>query len=268
MLDPHISRDALRGRRVVITRPSEQAAGLAEACRSLGAEAIIAPAIAIVEPVTWAPLDEALARLDLYAWLIVTSVHAARAVRARVRALDIADRLTGVRLAAVGPATAAALPGAEPGRVLVSSEQHAQALADEIPDVAGKHILFPRGDRAREFLPQRLRSRGATVDDPIAYRTIPGEGLGVILGEIAAERCDALVLTSPSTVEFVASALTRRGLTLAERASRARPALFCIGPTTADAVRQLGVEPQGVAAGSAEGLSEIMSRWFANGVTG
>jgi len=264
MPDVGIAGQALRGRRVVITRPREQAASLAAAVRALGGEPIIAPAIAIVKPTSWAPLDAALTRIDSYAWLIVTSAHAARAVCERAETLGVTDRLTGVRLAAVGTATAAALGGAQPSRVLVGNEYHAQALADEIPDVAGHRILFPRGDRASKVLPERLRARGASIHDPVAYRTIPGEGLSLVLGEILADRCDALVLSSPSTVEFVGAALADRGLKLTQRA---RPALFCIGPVTAQAVRQLGVEPHGVAAGSAEDLTDIMSRWFANGAT-
>lgn len=268
MPEVSIAGQALHGRRIVIARPREQAASVATSIRALGGEAVVAPAIAIVEPLSWAPLDAALARIDSFAWLVVTSAHGARAVCDRARVLGVTDRLTGLRLAAVGPSSAAALAPiaatSSAGRVLVGSEYQAQTLAEEIPDVAGQRILFPRGDRAREVLPERLVARGAMVDDPVVYRTVAGAGLPHIVAEIAADRCDALVLSSPSAVEFVAAALSERGLTLAQRA---HPALFCIGPVTADALRQLGAEPRGVATGDVQHLIDIMSRWFANGVT-
>ena len=77
----------LQGKRIVVTRPEAQAGGLAARLRELGAEPIACPAIAIAPPSDFAPLDTAIARLDRYDRLIVTSANGVRALLARMAEL-------------------------------------------------------------------------------------------------------------------------------------------------------------------------------------
>src|SRR6476646_3352427 len=103
----------LAGRRIVVTRPRVQAAGLVAGLRALGAEPVECPAIAIVPPASYAPLDAALARLGEYDWLLFTSVNGVAAFTARRAGLGQQDPLpAGVRVGAIGPATASALRAA------------------------------------------------------------------------------------------------------------------------------------------------------------
>ena len=104
---PLASPRQLAGKRIVITRPRAQAAALAEKLAALGAEPVLFPTIEIAPLDDTGPLDAALGQLHAHAyqWLIFTSANAVSVV---------CDRLagglpTGVRLAAVGPATARAL---------------------------------------------------------------------------------------------------------------------------------------------------------------
>ena len=66
---------SLAGLRVVITRPEIQAGGFADRLRALGAEPVLFPTIAIVPPEMGGPLDQAIARLRDYDWIIFTSVN-------------------------------------------------------------------------------------------------------------------------------------------------------------------------------------------------
>ncbi len=77
----------LSGRRVVVTRPEEQAEGLCSRLRALGAQPVEFPVIAIAPPEPGGPLDQAIARLDSYDWLIFTSVNGVDCFWARLEDL-------------------------------------------------------------------------------------------------------------------------------------------------------------------------------------
>jgi uroporphyrinogen-III synthase len=230
----------LAGRRVAVTRPGERAAGLTAALEALGAEVLAAPAIAVAPPASYAALDAALAAAGRYDWLALTSAAAVDAVADRLHAAGT-TLPDPPRVAAVGRATAAAAR-ARLGRVdLVPALHAADGLADALPAARGARVLFPCADRARDALPSVLRARGATVDRVVAYRTVdaPPEALAAVAACAAAGTLDAVVVASPSA----AGALAR-----ACGGDAARLRAVCIGPTTADACRALGVPVAGVAA--------------------
>lgn len=251
----------LQNKRIAITRAAGQADGLAERLRAQGAVLLLCPAIAIAPPDDYGPLDAALARLAGYDWLLVTSANAARALLDRLDALglDVAA-LAGLRVGAVGPATAAAL--AERG-ILADFVPHAHladAILAEIGDVAGRRFLLPRADIAREALAAGLRARGALVDDIAAYRTIPGPGPSALAPYLRGRALDAVTFSSPSTVRYTLAGLEGAGLPRAEAlALLAGVAVVCIGPVTAEAARAEGLAVAAVAhAHTADGLAQAL----------
>jgi uroporphyrinogen-III synthase len=192
---------------------------------------------------------------------VVTSVNAVHAIAARLDALGPArDRLRRVRTAAVGPATAAALARLGSASPLLAAEHSAAALAEAIPDVAGRRVLFPCGDVARDELPAILRQRGAEVDAFVAYRTVPAPDRSALVREVALDRADAIVVASPSAVQSTLSALMQSGVRVTDRPGR--PAWFCIGPVTADALRAHGIDADVIGAGALEGFVERIETWY------
>src|SRR5690242_4887934 len=153
-----MDKHPLKDKRIITTRPEDQATSLTARLRELGAEPIIAPAIAIVPPVDFAPLDAALAQLSVYHWLIVTSANGVRILITRMLALgkDIAA-LKQLRIGAIGPATAQALAEHGLKADFIPTAYVAEAILAEIGDVAGQHILLPRADIARATLAIGLR---------------------------------------------------------------------------------------------------------------
>ena len=100
----------LAGRTVVVTRAAEQAGVFVTLLEEAGARVMQAPTIAIEAPESWAPVDAALADLGRFTWVIFTSVNGVRMIGARLGALGRSwSALSGARVAAIGPATAAAL---------------------------------------------------------------------------------------------------------------------------------------------------------------
>ncbi len=233
----------LFGKTVVVTRAREQADTFARLLEAAGAEVLETPAIALEPPASWAPLDEALARLDSYAWVLFTSANGVRAFAGRLPARGLDWRaLSRCRLAAIGPATADALAayGMRADRVAeeFTAEGFLAALVEE--PVAGKRLLLPRAEVARETLPEELRRRGATVDVIPVYRTVPDRTAAAALREaLKARRVAAVTFTSSSTVEHFVEMLKGEDLLATLRGVR----IACIGPVTAETARRYGLSP-------------------------
>jgi uroporphyrinogen-III synthase len=223
----------LKGRRVVVTRPENQAKELCSRLRALGAEPVEFPVIAIVPPEeTDGLLGQAIARLAGYDWIIFTSVNGVEHFWARLAGREDFGATFRGKVAAIGPATAEALRRREAPVHLMPAEYRAEAILDEIGDVAGQRILLPRADIARPALADGLRAMGAQVDEVAVYRTVLGNPTQAAFDALRAG-VDVVIFTSSSTARnFVA--LTA-GLDYGD------PAVACIGPVTAATARDLGL---------------------------
>jgi hydroxymethylbilane synthase len=253
---PFLARatSALSGKTIAVTRPAEQAAALVELLRAHGAEPLCCPTIAIEHVSDGSQLDVALRDLGSASWIVFTSANAVHAVAERLKSLGVRMPASAL-LAAVGGGTAEALQRRIHRADFVPSTSNGESLADELPDVKGQVVLFPRGDLASDVLPSRLRARGAHVRDVVVYHTVAGPGVEELAPRVRDGTLDAVVFTSPSSVRFAADVLATRA------ASNDGPAIVCIGPTTARAARELGIEPDAQAeTQSVGGIVEALER--------
>lgn len=246
----------LRGLRIVVTRAPEGAAEFSRRLAALGAQPIEMPAIRIVPLEDTGPLDRAIAQLSSYDWVIFTSRNGVNAFWQRLEALELDSRaLHPLRIAAIGPMTAAALQarGIEPD--YVPAEFVAEAILAGIGDVASQRILLPRADIARPVLAEGLRARGAIVDEIAAYCTLPAKG--PLPDPASLSQADVVTFTSSSTVRHFVQAVggpeALKGLVVA-----------CIGPITAATCQEVGLTPHIVAEEyTLEGLVRALVRYFA-----
>jgi uroporphyrinogen III methyltransferase/synthase len=247
----------LSGVSVVVTRPRAQAQALVARLTAVGAEVVMLPVIAIREPGDPAALREAAQRAADYDWIVFTS---ANAVHRYVTLLRDGRDLGGARLAAVGPATAAALAAWHLQPDLVADESTAEGLVAAMPDPEGRRrrVLFPRSASARDVLVSGLRAKGWRVDDIEAYRTVTaGRRDGATAQAVkAAAAADVITFSSPSTV---ASYLELSG-------GKVPGVVACIGPVTAEAARRAGLVVDLVAPEySAGGLVDaLVAHWLAS----
>lgn len=231
--------------RVLVTRQPDQAGELREGLQALGLTVIEVPLIETAPPADPAPLDAALRALATYDWIAFTSANAVAAVALRLAATGARWPAT-VRVACVGPATAAAIAERLPGAAIaLQPEEDHRALgllhAWDAAALAGARVLLPASDRARDVLARGLRERGAVVDTPVAYRTLPARDLGPRLAEALAGGVDLVTLASPSAVETFESG---------RPAGRPAPPVAVIGPVTEQAARAAGLAVAVVAAPS------------------
>ncbi|PKQ38005.1 MAG: uroporphyrinogen-III C-methyltransferase [Actinobacteria bacterium HGW-Actinobacteria-1] len=231
----------LFGKTVVVTRSRAQASALTDALEDLGAEVLEFPAIKVVDPESFEPVDDAIRNLDLYSWLVLTSVNGVERFFDRLEYADKDARaLAGLRVAAIGPATAAACIARGVRPDYVPDEYRAEGVLEGLCERgvgAGTNVLLARALEAREVLPEKLRERGARVDVVPVYRTIVGEGEPGVLDRLRDGDIDAVTFTSSSTVtNFIT--LTE-GIDLADALKGALVA--SIGPITSDTARAAGL---------------------------
>jgi uroporphyrinogen III methyltransferase/synthase len=236
----------LFGKRILVTRPRDQATELVERLEARGAEAIEAPMIRIVPADDDGPLDEICARAGTFDWIVFSSVNAVDAFMTRLLATPRDVRaLSGVNLVAVGPATAERLARHGLKADLVPAEYRAEAIVSALSargDVAGLKVLLPHTDIGREVVADELRKRGADVTEVIAYRTVLADAERDdepdIYRLLLERRIDAVTFTSPSAVRSFVKVLGAEPAADLLRTT----AVASIGPVTAEAAAQCKIE--------------------------
>ncbi len=250
-------RRPLFGKRIVVTRAATQAPLLSEKLRDLGADVLEMPATQVVR-LDLAPLRTAIARIDEYQWIIFTSQNAVPIFWEQLLGAGRDARaLAGVRVAAVGPATAGALlehgilVDVVPERFVAESLLEKLAARD---DMAGASVLYVTAEGARDVLPAGLEELGASVERIDAYRSIiDGSGAKRLRRALEKGDVDLVTFTSASSVRGYVEAA-------GEEVSRRAPAAS-IGPTTSEAIALAGIDLEVEASESTiDGLVDAIER--------
>jgi uroporphyrinogen-III synthase len=231
----------MRNRRILVTRQHEQAGEMIREIELRGGTAVVVPMIITGPPRAWAECDAAIDRLGTYDALVFTSVNAVESFVGRTRMLGIPPALLArARSVAVGEATASALAGNGLPVVLVPEKFAGASLASALGDsLAGKRVLIPRGNIARETLPEALREGGAIVETVTVYVTSGPEGIdrGRFVHRVLSGEFDVVTFASPSAAVNFGTLFQAEELSAVHNNAR----IAVIGPSTADAVKALGL---------------------------
>lgn len=252
---------ALAGRRIVVTRPAAQADELCERLAQARAIPIRLPVIDVVPVDPPDGLDAALGNLPAYDWIVFTSANGVRFVFDRWLELGRPSIIwRTVRVAAIGPATARALSRRGVTAAAMPDDYLAERILDAVGDVRGRRFLLLRADIANPRLPQRLRERGAYVDDVVAYCTVQRRPDAEAIAGLRAG-ADAITFTSPSTVTGLLAMLGDDWRSLVGNA-----AVVSIGPVTSAAARDAGLTVDAEAAvHTIDGLMDALTAHFTAG---
>jgi uroporphyrinogen III methyltransferase / synthase len=235
----------LFGKRVLVTRPRDQAGEMVDRLTVLGAEAIEAPMIRIVPPEDDAPLKEAARNVRLFDWIVFTSGNAVDAFMTALLEVSRDIRgLAGPQIATVGSGTAERLARYGIRVDLVPDEFRAEAVVaalEERGHLEGARVLVPRADIGRDVIAEGLRNAGAVITDVVAYRTVledaqQDDGPDVYR-MLLDEKIDVVTFTSPSAVRNFSEIYgTEQTTDLLKNTIVAT-----IGPVTAEAAIHLGI---------------------------
>jgi uroporphyrinogen III methyltransferase/synthase len=231
----------LEGRTIVVTRATEQAGSFAALLEDAGARVMQAPTIVIEPPDSWAPLDAALADLRSFTWVVFTSVNGVGMVDRRLAALGRPwSALDTARVAAIGPATAAALRAHDVHPEVVPGEYRAEGLVERLRGVVGPRdrVLLPRAAQTRDLLVGELRALGAQVTEVAAYRTRAlADATVPVRAALARREVDAVTFTSSSTARNFARLFTDEE----RRTWFSDVTVASIGPITAATAEEYGL---------------------------
>lgn len=242
-----VEKKPLFGRRILVTRARSQASELVDLIDDFGGEAVEFPVIKLQppsRPEAQQALDEALDDLHTYDWILLTSVNGVEFFfnRLRERRIDV-RRMGNARIAAVGPKTAEAL--AERGIIadVLPSKYQGEGMLEAIQAdlIAGQKVLLPTADLAREYLPVKMRELGLQVTEVDVYENVLTADDGdEIIHLLQNHSIHIITFTSSSTVTNLIEALKQLGieepLSLLQGVE-----IACIGPKTAETVRQYGL---------------------------
>jgi uroporphyrinogen III methyltransferase/synthase len=248
----------LGGGRVLVTRPAGQHDEVDALVREAGGECLHVPVIAIADPPSWQPLDEAIDRADGYDWIVFASANGVRSFLRRLRAAGRDARGLGTaRLAAIGPATRRELEQAGLVCDLVPDTFRSEGLAAALAGtVRNGRFLLVRADKGRDVLRRDLEALGHHVDEVAAYCSRPLDSLDDdVLAMLDDLPIDWIMVTSSSIAEAAARLF----------GSRMRQwRIASISPVTTTAIVTSGLQPT-VEADQAtlEGLVAAMVGWHA-----
>jgi len=238
---------ALAGKTVVVTRPADKVAPLFEAIERMGGKLQPIPTLAFEPAGDTERIDAAIDELESYDWLFFTSANAVYYFLEEL----MKDRKLPARLkiATVGPATASAVEDAGYAVELVADRRTGVDLAQQFLNTvgAGKRVLWPTAEQARQEMQQTLVAAGVQIEPLVVYRSsIPPVEARV---QADASTFDWILVTSPMAgrnfVELYGSPEGARWV--------------AIGPTTQAEMQKLLRIPVTVAReASLEALAEVL----------
>lgn len=235
-------RRPLSGQRIVVTRTREQASQLSHLLHERGAGVWEIPTIRITLPLEHVALVESISGIGSYDWLVFTSPNGVTAFFDYFfKAFDDIRALGALRIAAIGPATAAKLKELHLRVDVTPDEYVARKIAQAINQyetVENLRFLLMRAEVANPELPKMLEEMGGIVDDVACYRTVPEtEDRAGVADKFRKLGADWLTFTSASTVENFHARFDLPKMVAAFPHMK----LASIGPETSRALTTLGL---------------------------
>jgi uroporphyrinogen III methyltransferase / synthase len=255
----------LAQKNVLVTRAAGQSSQFTQLLHQQGATVLEMPALEICPPSSWQALDEAIAQLQQFDWLILTSTNGVDYFFDRLTALGKDARsLAGIKIAVVGKKTSACLQqrGLQPD--FIPPNFVADALITDFPDadrLPGTRILFPRVETGgREVLVKEFTEKGAIVTEVAAYqsgcaKSVPAE----VLAAFAQGSIDVITFASSKTVKCFHQLMVAAG----QEPWQDQPiCIASIGPQTSNDCQQLfGRVDVEAAEYTLEGLTKAIVTW-------
>lgn len=235
-----MSVGSLRGKTILITRAASQSSEFTQLLTEIGATVLEMPALEIREPSTWEPLDQAIATLDTFNWLILTSANGVEYFFKRLQTLgkDIHD-LGQLKIAVVGKKTDKYLQQHGLKADFIPPDFVADSLVAHFPEsLSQQKILFPRVETGgRDILVKELTEQGANIVEVPAYesgcpRSIPDD----VWSAMETQTIDIVTFASSKTVRNFWQLIQQQGGNL----DLLKPVkIASIGPQTSDTCLEL-----------------------------
>lgn len=250
----------LAGLNIVVTRPREQANGLAQSITRQGGTALLLPLLEINPAGDSRALNTLAQNLQSYNLLVFISPNAVKFGMAALGSLSITGRQSGksgqLKIAAVGQSSAQALRDLGVEQVIAPTERfdsEALLALPELQNVAGWHVAILRGDAGREVLGDTLKTRGARVEYITCYQRNKPD---INSEKLLAGRIDVLTVTSSEALTYLWQLLNE-----ADRTRLAAIPLFVPHERIAVLARQQGWREVVQTASGDDGMLAALVAW-------
>jgi uroporphyrinogen-III synthase len=207
-----------------------------------GALTINLPAILAGDSPSWNDCDDAITTLDRYQGVFFSSRNSVAFLLKRIHAIDPKQirTLTSLHLFALGDHTEDCLHDAGLFSAIVPRSSSAADLEAELlrARIWQKTYLFPKRHAAKETLPDHIRRLGASVDEVTVFQDVfpPPEEIDIIRTGLLKDKIDAVAFFDPNAISNAVELLGRQLL--------ARTRIAVIGPSCANAARDVGLSPR------------------------
>lgn len=248
----------LQGVGVLVTRPLDQAHQLAQLIAGAGGEAILFPALEILDAADLRPLHALIERLDEFDVAIFISPTAVGKAMNLIRARrDLPGKLL---IAAIGKGSRKALERCGVSHVIAPQTQFDSEGLLALPqfrDMSGKRVVIFRGEGGREILGNTLISRGAQIEYAECYRRgKPAADATPLLHCWARGEVHVVTVSSGEGLHNLFELLGKPGQQWLKKTP-----LFVAHPRIGGLARKLGFERVIVTAPGDEGLLTDLIAW-------
>ncbi len=251
----------LAGKTILVTRSVGQSSQFSDRLQQEGANVIEMPTLEIGPPDNWEALDNAIAHLSDFNWLVLTSTNGVDYFFERLGTHSLDTRaLAGVKIAVVGEKTATSLKQQGLVADFIPPNFVADSMVEHFPEsLAGKKLLFPRVETGgREVLVKELTAKGAEVVEVAAYQSRCPEAIApAALDALQSGVVDVITFASSKTVQNFCHLLNASG-----GANLERVCIASIGPQTSKTcVSLLGRVNVEAEEYTLEGLTQAIVQW-------
>ena len=234
----------LMGKIILVTRAAEQSSKFTTLLQQQGATVIEMPALTITPPSSWQDLDRAIATIEEFDWLILTSANGVKYFCDRLVTLGKDARsLAGIKIAVVGKKTAAVLRQRNLEPDFIPPNFVADSLVANFPETLSQQkILFPRVQTGgREILVKELTAQGAKIIEVAAYQSRCPDRIDPVAWQaLQQKQVDLVTFASSKTVQNFYQLATRQLASANLIHSLVKDVAFAsIGPQTSKTCQKL-----------------------------
>lgn len=240
---PQVNSLPLTGKTILVTRAAEQSSKFTTLLQQQGATVVEMPALMITPPESWAALDQAIANIKQFQWLILTSANAVNYFFNRLSTLGYDIRaLSQLKIAVVGRKTASVLKTKQFNPDYIPPNYVADSLIANFPEnLSGQKLLFPRVETGgRAILVQELTEQGATVVEVPAYQSQCPKNIDPQAWQaLQQQQIDVITFASSKTVKNFYTLLQQQADSNTIDTILAKVIIASIGPQTSITCRKL-----------------------------
>ncbi|MDP4084534.1 MAG: uroporphyrinogen-III synthase [Bacillota bacterium] len=227
----------LCGKKILVPRGEKEAQSFSQLIEKYRGIPIEIPLIAFRPKRMDAQLEECLNLIQMYDWIIFTSKVT---VETLFSFIDMEALFPTTKIAVIGKKTEKVLQEMGLEVAFSPTKYVAETFVEEfLPYVEkGMKVFIPKGNLAREYIGDCLKSGGAEVNEAVVYETyMPEESKTKLANMMAKRELDILMFTSPSTVDHFMSVIKDLGL----ESSLQSCLISCIGPVTENKIKSYGL---------------------------